>query len=207
MTTIKDVHKLNIKKSYSQTLQTPIQHEQHEDISCENQKLYEESRNMLLPHFWTIWIHDNSSKDWTTSGYNKLMKIETLCDFWEFINNFNNFNYMGYQFCIMKENIMPFWEDPCNCNGGAATIRISTSNPKLLNIWEELCVLIISESFCNIPDEINGISFNLKWNMVVIKIWNKNSKVNICKFIPDEFIEKNKLFNFIDYLENRTGMK
>lgn len=152
---------------------------------------------------WNIWIHLNTSNDWTLASYHKIALIETISDFWNFMNSFNKINYMNYQFFMMRENITPIWEDEANKNGGAASIIIKISDPNLLKIWEDICVLTINEQIYNNKSEINGVSFNLKNDLTVIKIWNKNMNDDISKKLPDCFVKKYKLYS-ISYRKNRA---
>lgn len=160
-----------------------------------------EISNMQFPSEWNIWIHKNSSNDWTLNGYNKIMTIKTIADLWNFINNFNKLNYMNYQFLIMRNQITPIWEDPENAHGGAATLIIRISDKNLLNIWEDICLLTINEQICTDMSDVNGISFNLKDDLTVIKVWNKNMDNDISKKIPKCLINKYKLYS-ISYRRN-----
>jgi len=150
---------------------------------------------------WNIWIHKNSSKDWSLNGYNKIFEITNIADFWNFMNNFNKLNYMDYQFFIMRGNITPIWEDPENATGGAASIRLKVSDKNLLDVWTDLCLYTINEQVCQTDDPINGISFNLKNDLTVIKIWNKNGS-DISKKISKNLINKYKLYSVV-YIKNR----
>lgn len=114
------------------------------------------------------------------------MTIINVADFWKFSNNFHQINYMDYQFFLMKNDILPIWEAPENRNGGAISVRVSVSNPNLLNIWEDACLLTINGQICvnsNDINDINGLSFNLKNNLTVIKIWNGHGNNDISKKI------------------------
>lgn len=141
---------------------------------------------------WLIWIHNNKA-DWKLESYGKLMSLSTVQDFWQFINNFNKLNYMNYQFFIMRQHITPLWEDTENKHGGAITIRWNISEKDLLNLWEDVCILTINETICSHNTIVNGISFNLKENLVVIKIWLKNNDMNAVKKLNSLITEKYKL--------------
>ena len=158
---------------------------------------------MVFPSRWTVWIHKNSLSDWTIASYHKLLTISNVTELWNFLNNFNKINYMEYQFFIMKNDVIPIWESPENKKGGAASITVKISDPNLLKIWEDLCVLTINEQIYYDMSEINGISFNLKDDLTIIKIWNKNMDDDISKKLPECFINKYKLFS-VSYRKNRA---
>jgi hypothetical protein len=140
--------------------------------------------NLILKNYWTVWIHKNSSTDWSLGGYNKVMIIKSIADFWKFINNFNKLMYADYQFFIMRNDITPTWEDPSNKFGGAASIKLSVTDSCLLTIWERICLQMICEKlyFGAAPStDVNGASFNLKDTTTVIKIWNNDNRNDIVK--------------------------
>jgi hypothetical protein len=163
-----------------------------------------DANQIIFPHPWNIWIHKNSSKDWSLESYDNIMTINNVIDFWNFINNFNKLNYMDYQFFIMNNNIKPTWEDPENRNAGAASIRLKLSDKNLLKVWEDICLYVFCDQICTEITTINGISFNLKNDLVVIKIWNDTINNDISKKINRQIISKYKLNNII-YIKHRPN--
>ncbi len=151
---------------------------------------------------WNVWIHKNASNDWSITGYDKIMTISNIKNFWEFLNNFDKINYLDNQIFIMRDNILPIWETPENRDGGAAIIRLKHTEPNLLNIWSDVCLLTMNEQICPIVNEINGISFNLKSDLVVIKIWNRNGQYECNKFLNPLITNKYKMY--VCYYQNRT---
>jgi hypothetical protein len=165
----------------------------------------EDALKIIFPHTWNVWIHRNSSKDWSLSSYDRIMSVNNAAEFWNFINNFNKINYMDYQFFMMRNDIKPTWEDPVNYNGGAASIRLKLSDKNLLKIWEDICLYVLCDQICTEITTINGISFNLKNDLVVIKIWNDNINNDISKKINKQLISKYRLFQIV-YIKNRPNM-
>jgi hypothetical protein len=157
---------------------------------------------MVFPTPWNVWIHQNSSKDWSLDGYDHIMIIENVGDFWSFINAFNKINYMDYQFFVMRGNIAPIWEAPENRYGGAASIRLRLSNKNLLSIWEDICLYTINNQIYQTPDDINGISFNLKNDLTVIKVWNNDGNLDISGKLSRNIVSKYKLHSIV-YIKNR----
>ena len=154
--------------------------EQRLDTDVENVN----GSNLILKNYWTVWIHKNSSTDWSLKGYNKVMSIKSIADFWKFINNFNKLMYANYQFFIMRNDITPTWEDPSNKFGGAASIKLSVTDSSLLSIWERICLQMICEKLyfgTSLSTDVNGASFNLKDTTTVIKIWNNDNRNDIVK--------------------------
>lgn len=163
-----------------------------------------DAKNLIFPSIWSVWIHSNVSANWTLESYHKIMEIKNVCDMWEFLNNFDKLDYMNYQFFIMKNDIKPIWEDPMNINGGAASLRIKLSDKSLLKIWENVCVFTLNNQICNTPDSINGISFNLKNDITVIKIWNSDAMLDISNQLSKKLIETFNITNVV-YITNRPN--
>lgn len=154
----------------------------------------DDAYKMVFPTYWNVWTHSNSSNDWTLNGYNNIMTITNVAELWKFLNSFNKINYMEYQIFVMRGDIKPVWEDPENLNGGAATIKLKLSehmeNNNILNIWEYVCVLTLNQQICEYFDDVNGISFNLKKDLTVIKIWNKDYSNDFINSLSNDLLTK-----------------
>lgn len=191
--------------------QSTQSHQKHDDNNMLNnnpiniQKEHiplEDAEKITFKNKWVVWIHPNSSDDWTLKGYTKIMEIENIADFWSFMNNFKILNYMDHQFFVMRDGITPLWEDIHNKNGGASSLRISAFSENLLDIWELMCLLTVNENICSDSDDINGISFNLKRDLTVIKLWNKNEFNDITNKISGILTTKYKCR--FKYIRNRA---
>jgi hypothetical protein len=151
---------------------------------------------------WNVWVHHNKSTDWSLNSYHNIMTITNIKEMWEFLNNFNNMNYLEYQIFVMRDNIKPIWEDKSNINGGAASIRLRASENILVPFWIDSCICTMNENVCCHPECINGISFNLKDDLVVIKIWNDDCENDISKKLSDKLIQKYSIKTIV-YIKNR----
>jgi hypothetical protein len=155
----------------------------------EDQELNKESgKSLLLNTKWNVWIHKNESNNWTASSYQTVYVIDSVSSFWRFFNNIYALDYVKYQFYIMRETSCPTWEHPTNRNGGTCSIRLPKD--RMDDVLEQLSLLILNESFNNTPEEINGISFGVKANWGLIKIWNSNHQHDISQFVPSYLVKK-----------------
>ena len=87
-------------------------------------------------------------------------------------------------FFIMREGILPIWEDKQNKTGGCWSFKIIKKD--VFNAWNELAITLLGESITKNPVqnmEINGISISPKKSFCIIKIWNKDSNNNNSKII------------------------
>jgi hypothetical protein len=142
-----------------------------------------------LSHVWNIWYH-NEKDNWTISGYKKIYEITTLVDFWKFYNNWDLVGGItNKHFFLMQNDIVPIWEDPKNINGGCWSFKVQEEQAE--ELWEDLSVYMVCNKLISIENEIVGLSICLKKNNnVVIKIWNRNSKVNSLKLLNETILKK-----------------
>jgi hypothetical protein len=160
---------------------------------------------MNLTHKWDIWFH-NEKDNWTLSGYKKIYEITSINDFWKFYNNWELAGGVtNKHFFIMQDGIIPIWEDVKNINGGCWSFKIHEDQAE--ELWEDLSIYMVCNKLLpSINNEIVGLSICLKKNNnVVIKIWNRNSKVNSLKLLNDKILKKWGMD--IIYIAHMSGQK
>jgi hypothetical protein len=142
-----------------------------------------------LNNNWSLWYH-HEKDNWKISGYKKIYEINTISHFWKLYNNWDKIKGTNYKhYFLMKNNITPIWEDPLNIKGGCWSFKISEELSSKL--WEDLSIYLVLGQLSNDPDDIVGISTCLKKNNnVVIKIWNKDSKMSSLNLINKDIIKK-----------------
>jgi hypothetical protein len=158
-----------------------------------------------LTHKWDIWFH-NEKDNWTISGYKKIYEVSTNIEFWKFYNNWDLVGGVtNKHFFIMQSGIIPIWEDVKNINGGCWSFKIHEEQAE--ELWEDLSVLMVCNKLLpSINNEIVGLSVCLKKNNnVVIKIWNRNSKINSLKLLNEKILKKWGMD--IIYIAHMSGQK
>ena len=83
-----------------------------------------------------MWFHKLYDRNWDDSSYTKVSTFNNLYNFWGTINNLPNVN-SGMYF-LMRENILPQWENEDNIDGGYISYKID--NSILSEVWKELCL-------------------------------------------------------------------
>lgn len=160
--------------------------------------------NFDLDNRFTLWYHYDK-KNWNISGYKKILIIDNTKILWQIINNWHIFANADKHFFIMKGNIKPIWEDNENINGGCWSFKVKESY--LHKIFELIFTSFVSNNILknnNNNDSINGISIcKKKNNFFIIKIWNKNSKLNSSSNISDTIL--NYWNDEIIYISNVTA--
>ena len=148
---------------------------------------------------WVLWCHSLTNNNWNTDSYNKIFNINNLYDYYSFIKNIDKNNYNDSMFFLMRENILPIWEDENNLNGCCLTIKIPNKNVK--EEWDKLVLKCISETI-HIDKEkynnITGLSIIPKKEFNILKIWFKNNIENVENIdniikLYDPYIIKNNI--------------
>lgn len=142
--------------------------------------------NMELSSTWTVWTHDNKNDDWSVESYEPIYKISNIGEMWRFLNVFGNLNNTDYQYFIMRNGIMPIWEDNNNRDGCICSIMLECTNRAYKHVYNEICIdafiafscLVFNESFVSNNLDINGLCYSSKQRNVLIKFWVKNHENN-----------------------------
>jgi len=138
--------------------------------------------NYKLTSSWIVWLHENDSSSWADSSYMKLYEIHSITTFWNFMFNLRQLDMTKYQLYIMRNTSGPTWEHETNKHGGITSIRVNKD--KLFEVIEQLLFLIVNESLVARYNEINGISFGIKGQWSIIKVWNMDRNYDTSNFIP-----------------------
>jgi hypothetical protein len=134
---------------------------------------------------WTQWIHLPNDTNWQIDSYKKIASfqdMETIIKLLEYTHNNIISNCMLF---IMRQDIIPSWEDKHNRNGGCFSYKVSLNH--INETWKILSLLLVGETLTNnnkLMETINGISISPKKNFCIIKIW-----LSTCKFQDSSEIE------------------
>ena len=128
---------------------------------------------------YVVWYHKSKDTSWTIKSYKKIQKFDSIDSFWAFFINHSK-NTSGMYF-VMKENIMPIWEDKNNINGYTVSFKISKVG--YLEIWEKLLAMLVGNTLTIDTEDmnkINGASITMRLDSCIIKIWSSNGdKISI----------------------------
>jgi translation initiation factor 4E len=143
-----------------------------------------------LNDIWSIYFHDPFDNNWDDKSYKFICTISSVDEYVAVFYTFKDLFYKG-MFFIMREHIMPRWEDENNKNGGCFSFKVSkvVLEEKLF----EVCSQILGETMGKTSEcskNINGISISPKKNYYIIRIWishnmyavKNNYQINIPKF-------------------------
>jgi len=153
-----------------------------------------EINNKYFNAKWTVWLHRIEETSWKEDSYKYLHTIDTINTFWDFFTYFNEYDKVNNYFFIMRNKIKPIWEDNENRNCTICSIKIFNvyNNNTNLEFGTELMIMltlsIINETLIMNNEIINGITYGVKKNCVLIKIWFKGEEKDLT--LSKELINK-----------------
>tara|TARA_B110000858_G_scaffold128142_1_gene145738 strand:+ start:1817 stop:2281 length:465 start_codon:yes stop_codon:yes gene_type:complete len=134
---------------------------------------------MKLNDTWCFYFHDPYNTEWKIESFKFIASIYSVDDFISIFECYKDIFAKG-MFFIMRENILPMWEDESNKDGGCFSYKLYSDN--FIEKFFEILALMIGEQLGkdnNISKNINGISICPKKNYYIVRIWLKTSKYAI----------------------------
>ena len=134
---------------------------------------------------YNIWSHQTNNSDWSPTSYTLLHTFDTLRGFCDFFQKHPE-PQLG-MFFIMKDPIVPTWEDVHNAPGGCWSFKLNKSNH--INIWTKLTASFIGKTLTNDVESmsyINGISLTVRRHNIIMKIWNNDREKNDINIIRND---------------------
>ena len=146
--------------------------------------------HLKLRHSWKVYVHHAESDIWSIESFdNDFFIIDSVGTCLQFIENFSKFDTKRYNFFIMRSLndgtfIEPTWEHSVNRNGGICSIRIDALHG--IELFHQLVLLMVNESLVPAIDVVTGISFGIKTNWALIKVWSSGEDVS--KLLPSSIV-------------------
>ena len=145
-----------------------------------------------LNNKWVLWCHSINNNNWDEESYNKIYEIENLYDYYSFKDNIKKNNYFDSMFFLMRDGILPIWEDKNNVNGCCLTIKIPSKDVK--TEWDKLVLKCISEN----------IHINIDKYIINKIIFLDFNSLNDILLADDDIFEKNDISKeSITYIKNK----
>jgi hypothetical protein len=133
----------------------------------------ENIKNFDLKNKWVLWFHKVNDNNWSIDSYSKVLEINTYYDVLFVLKELENIT--AGMFFLMKENIIPIFEDKNNINGGYWSIRITKKDA--YDYWEKILYYLCIDHLTTDDEyekKINGMSISPKINNCIFKIWNSD---------------------------------
>jgi hypothetical protein len=146
------------------------------NMNIENPTVSEsESNYHQLSGNWKLWAHLPHDTDWSANSYKGIFMFSTVENTIAITETLPDVLIKNCMLFIMKENILPMWEDPKNREGGCFSYKISNKN--VCEVWKELTYVLLGgcvSSNAQFVKNVNGITISPKKNFCIIKIWMAN---------------------------------
>jgi len=126
---------------------------------------------LFLNDSWTVYFHDQKDNQWNLESYMQLGNISTVDDWASFDLLYNDLWTKG-MFFVMREHVLPMWEDENNKEGGCISFKVN--KPEVPLYWYDLVSTILGENVFSKSEryeEITGVSVSPKRNYCILRIW------------------------------------
>jgi len=130
---------------------------------------------MQLNDTWCFYFHDPYNTEWDFKSFKLITSIKTVDNFISIFDCYKDILSKG-MFFIMREGILPIWEDELNKKGGCFSYKLYNDN--FIEKFFEILALLLGEKLGAddiISKNINGISICPKKNYYIVRIWIRNS--------------------------------
>lgn len=165
----------------------------HSELTMSVSKTTESSSYEEMPHHnlknrWNFWAHLPQEPDWTSvKSYKKVYTFNTVEETIAITETLPEDLVKNCMLFIMRDGIIPMWEDPRNRNGGYFSYKVSNKN--VYNVWRDITYTLVGESISNNTSFINsvmGITISPKKNFCILKIWMTNCEHQNPQIVTDE---------------------
>lgn len=136
---------------------------------------------------WKLYAHLPHDTDWSVHSYKYISQIRSLEELTSIQNYLSDTLVKNCMLFLMRNNIMPVWEDCANVSGGCVSYRICIDD--IPTLWNQICSYVVSENITTNRDilpEINGITISPKKNFAILKIWMKTCEYNTIDWINSD---------------------
>ena len=128
-----------------------------------------------LSSTWKLWVHLPHDTDWSEKSYQPICNFTTVENTLAVTETLPECLIKNCMLFIMRDGIMPMWEDKRNRDGGCFSYKIS--NKSVCDACRQLTYVLVGNSISTNPAFVNnvtGITISPKKNFCIIKIWLTN---------------------------------
>jgi hypothetical protein len=121
---------------------------------------------------WCLWAHLPHDTDWSLKSYKQIFTMDTIEETIAITETLPEAIVKNCMLFLMRDGIMPIWEDPKNRNGGSFSYKVANKN--VYETWKELSYLLVGNSISkenSFVANVTGITISPKKNFCIIKIW------------------------------------
>ncbi len=161
---------------------------------CEYKSFNDESLDLKMPNKYTVLAHHNDDKNWDLLSYLNITTLYKWSDIPKFFNTLDKAKgestYADFDIFIMKNDILPLWEDPENRDGGVICSLKIDALDEAYEVFKKLAYHMVNNTLLkfspNTWNYVNGLSFSPRTMehispdafCVIIKLWFKKNIVS-----------------------------
>ena len=127
--------------------------------------------DQFLNDTWNLYFHDPDNSNWDIHSYILIATITNVEEWLQIYNQIKDFWNRG-MFFLMREHILPIWEDENNRNGGCLSFKLWKN--EVSQNWFELASKVLGETLLKDIEDwstISGVSISPKRNYCIARIW------------------------------------
>lgn len=194
----------NISKMFEENTKTLVVENKQKNIISEIQPKFEKiiihenfNPGMKTNITMNIYAKHINDKEWNDfKSYNVMLKIEKWETVAKFYNTLKNCaqEIKFFNIFIMKNNIIPMWEDSENRNGTKTTVRINDIN-ETINVLRLLNIHFLNKNILlTNNDHLNGLCFTPKKEVIngveniyfILQIWYKSNLMKTTTYLNND---------------------
>ena len=148
------------------------------------------NHNHPLSHSWCLWAHLPHDTNWTIESYKLVYTFKTVEATIALLETLPDILVKNCMLFLMKEGIMPIWEDKLNRAGGSFSYKVV--NKCVYDVWKELTYSIVGNTVCenvNFMNSVTGITISPKKSFCIVKIWLSSCEYQDSTIITNELSE------------------
>jgi len=140
---------------------------------------------------WVLWTHLPHDTNWSLKSYIKICKVENVEDMIALNNSLPDQLIKNCMLFLMRDKILPMWEDPKNSEGGCFSFKIINKN--IAKVWKDISYLLTGDTLSEdqkLLNNITGITVSPKKSFCILKIWLSSlehqnvKKINTIENLP-----------------------
>lgn len=146
---------------------------------------------------WVLYIHHGQDRDWSQTSFLKVCGFHTAQGFWTVFNWLRL--HPQFHYFLMRESVLPMWEDKQNENGGCFSVRAPVQ--QAADLWLDMCLYVVGETLLDDYDEmanVLGVSVASSRDMTAVKVWHRQrdqSDTKIPQYFRDRYSIEVKFLN------------
>ena len=139
---------------------------------------------------WCLWAHLPHDTDWSIQSYKKIHTFDTLEDGIALCNITPEKMVKNCMLFLMKDGILPTWEDKANKDGGCFSYKVPNKN--VYDNWVKMFYMVIGNSISDNTDFVNivnGITISPKKSFCILKVWTSDCTIQNANNIKTDLVK------------------